>query len=95
MSDTRGGPKKKVFLANIYERIWPKKISGDTEHEGETLSTGEGVVYMAHNVFVRCSGHTDLYSRHLSVLVVVDSYSTRAYIHKNVWIKMYICLHLE
>ena len=80
MSDARGGTKKKVFLANIYERIWPKKISGDTEHEGETLSTGEGVVYMPRNVFVRCSGHTDLYSRHLSVLVAVDKYSRHAYL---------------
>ena len=39
--DARGGYQKKVFLANIYERNWPKKVSGDTEHEGETLSTRE------------------------------------------------------
>ena len=94
MSDTRGGPKKKFFLANIYERIWPKKISGDTEHEGETLSTGEGMVYVLHNVFRCCSQHTYMYARHLSVLVVVDTYGKHAYIHIYVCIKKCTCLHL-
>ena len=56
-----------------------KNISGDIEHEGETLRRGEGVMYMLHNVFIRCFEHTDLYARHLSVLVVVDTYSRRAY----------------
>ena len=90
-----GDQKKKFFLANIYERIWPKKISGDTEHEGETLSTGEGVVYMLHNVFRCCSQHTYMYARHLSVLVVVDTYGKHAYIHIYVCIKKCTCLHLE
>ena len=76
-----GGTKKKVFLANMYERNWPKKVSGDTEHEGETLSTREGVVYMLHNVSICCSQRTCMYARHLSVLVAVDTYSRRAYIH--------------
>ena len=91
MSDARGGTKKKVFLANIYERIWPKKISGDTEHEGETLSTGEGVIYILHNVFIRRSEHTDLYVRRLSVLVAVYTHSRRVYIHIHVYINKYIC----
>ena len=58
-----------------------KKISGDTEHERETLSTGEGMVYMLHNVFRCCSQHTYMYARHLSVLVAVDTYGKHAYIH--------------
>ena len=58
-----------------------KIISGDLEHEGETLSTGEEAVCMLHNVFIRCSEHTDLYARHLSVIVAVDTYSRHADIH--------------
>ena len=73
-----------------------KKTSGDTdhEHEGESLITEEGVVYMLHNVFIRCSEHTDLYARHLSVLVMVDTHSRFAYIHIHVCIKKYTCSHL-
>lgn len=44
--------KKKVFLANIYERIWPKKSFGDTEHEWETLITGGGMVYILYCVCI-------------------------------------------
>ena len=53
---------KKTFLANIYERIWPKQFSGDIEHEGETLSVGEEVVYMLAHVFIRWSGHKGVYA---------------------------------
>ena len=71
---TRAGvlKKKKVFLANIYERIWSKKILGDTEHEGETLSTGEETVCMLPCMSIRWSGHMWVLARLLTVL------STRA-----------------
>ena len=71
-----------------------RKVSGDTEHEGETMSTGEGMVYMLHNVFICCSQHTYMYARHLSLLVGVDTHGKHAYIHMYVCIKSayaYIC----
>ena len=50
MSDTRGGTKKKkVFLANIYERNCPKKnfeLFGDTEHERGVLYIDAGMLYI-------------------------------------------------
>ena len=49
MTDARGGVKKKLFLANTYERNCPKKNSGDTERRRGMRV--EGIPRVVHTIY--------------------------------------------